>query len=80
MTKLLREFRIEPNAYCRVTRRLGPKFGKFGERQMTTTEEPGERETLVAAIGELHPRHLDAALASPHIARRSARSHPGFAP
>jgi hypothetical protein len=27
----------------------------------------------VAAIGGLHPRHLDAALASPHIARRSTR-------
>jgi hypothetical protein len=40
---------------------------------MTTTEEPGERETLVAAIGELHPRHLDAALASPRIARLSTR-------
>jgi hypothetical protein len=32
-----------------------------------------ERETLVAAIGGLHPRHLDAAFASPHIARRSTR-------
>jgi hypothetical protein len=32
-----------------------------------------ERETLVAAIGGLHPRHLDAALASPDIARRSIR-------
>jgi hypothetical protein len=29
-----------------------------------------ERETFGAAIGGLHPRHLDAALASPHIARR----------
>ena len=32
-----------------------------------------ERESLVAAIGGLHPTHLDAALASPHIARRSTR-------
>jgi hypothetical protein len=33
-----------------------------------------ERETLVAAIGGLHPRHLDAAFASPHIARRTRLS------
>ena len=32
-----------------------------------------ERETLVGAIGGLQLRHLDAALASSHIARRSTR-------